>query len=89
MCYENNIPELLSKWGDLPIDSSPGVDFNCHPFVTVLNMQRMQAMNLAYTVHSCSNLDEMSELFDMSFIPDPLAKAFRTRSREREVKRWS
>jgi len=83
-----DIRQLLNDWGDLPITSTPDIDYNCHPFITALNMQRMQLKNLTFQIENLDNLDSIVELmseFEMNFLPDPLAKSFRTKQRDRTV----
>jgi hypothetical protein len=86
LCY-TNCRDLLKKWGDLPIDLNTGVDFNRHPFVTVLSLLRMRVMNLSMEIERAPSLDELMDLINETYVPDPLATSYRTMSRERELKK--
>jgi hypothetical protein len=82
LCY-TDIREWLVKWGALPVDSNPGVDWNGHIFVTLLNVQRMKVMNLTHLISNSPCLEDVIEEIDECYVPDPLVRSFRTKERER------
>lgn len=60
---------------------------NGHPFVLALGMARMTVMNLSHEVHNAMTYEEMSYCFELGYVPDPLAPSYRTKMRERELKK--
>jgi hypothetical protein len=85
--YSKTIGKLLEEWGDLPIGKGSGVNWNSHPFVTVLSYRQTEVMNLSIEIATVRTIEGLDSLVDRGYVPDPWAVDYRRRAETRQLKK--
>jgi len=82
-----NLRESIEHWGGLSANSISDNELNRHPFMTLLMVFKMRVLDLTLEASNAENMDELSAVFEEGFVPDPFVPSFRTKSRDRVLRK--